>query len=241
MGRKKSSTSDLDVLQKANAPFAARLNKLLGANGNMKELADVLGVSQQAISQYRNGQIRPSLDNILIIANFFQVSTDYLLGRTDDPSTKPVAVDDLHLPISVCDMLLYNLDNDSLEGKRRCNGFQLLAETREFFQFLEAVGTLVEKDLPYCADKIPEEGRARVQNILQPKYIRSGAVERARRTRMEFDIKERYPDLEGRHCDLYGKEYKTYLETRAVMCAQQAVSAVKQLTIETEEDAHGND
>lgn len=225
-----------------NKPFPATLRKLMKeANTTQQALADALGVQRQTISYYCDGSSSPNWEGIANIADFFQVSADYLLGKTADPSVKPSVVDDLNLPISVCDMLLYNLDNDSLEGKRRCNGFQLLAETREFFQFLEAVGTLVEKDLPYCADKIPEEGRAWVQNILQPEYIRSGAVERARRTRMEFDIKERYPDLEGRHCDLYGKEYKTYLETRAVMCAQQAVSAVKQLTIETEEDAHGND
>lgn len=226
MGRKKSGTSDLDVQQKANAPFAARLNKLLGANGNMKELADVLGVSQQAISQYRNGQIRPSLDNVLLIANFFQVSTDYLLGRTDDPSTKPAAVDDLHLPMSVCDMLLDNLGNTTVKGMCRCKGFNLLAETGAFYDFLEAVGALFEPIPRYDANKIPESNRAKYEKILQ-----SGHIEQARRNDMEYDMKLRYPDLEGRHSDLYGGEYKAYLETRAVMCVQQSINAIKQLRL----------
>lgn len=235
MGRKKSGTSDLDVQQKANAPFAARLNKLLGANGNMKELADVLGVSQQAISQYRNGQIRPSLDNVLLIANFFQVSTDYLLGRTDDPSPKPAAVDDLHLPMPVCDMLLDNLSNTTAKGMCRCKGFSLLAETGAFYDFLEAVGALFEPMPRYDANKIPESNRAKYEKILQPKYIQSGRVEQARRTDMEHDMKLHFPDLEGRHSDLYGDDYKVYLETRAVMCAQQSINAIKQLSLSTEE------
>lgn len=47
-------------------------------------IASYLGCSAQAISQYRTGASRPSLENIVRIAKFYGVSTDYILGLTDD-------------------------------------------------------------------------------------------------------------------------------------------------------------
>lgn len=86
MGRKKSETSKLDVQGKANSPFAKRLSGLIAEKDNGKELEHFLGVSPQAINQYKNGESRPSLDNICKIADFYHVSVDYLLGRTDTKS-----------------------------------------------------------------------------------------------------------------------------------------------------------
>lgn len=83
MARKKSTASSKDVREKMLEPFAQRLSKLIDDNKNSKELQVHLGVSQQAISQYRNGFTRPSLENICKIAIFYHVSVDYLLGLTD--------------------------------------------------------------------------------------------------------------------------------------------------------------
>ncbi|HIX30578.1 MAG TPA: helix-turn-helix domain-containing protein [Firmicutes bacterium] len=83
MGRKRSKTSEMDVAEKQKTPLAKRLSKLI-TDGN--ELKDFLGVSAQAINQYKLGLSRPSLENICKIADFYGVSTDYLLGRTDTPS-----------------------------------------------------------------------------------------------------------------------------------------------------------
>jgi len=44
------------------------------------ELADVLHVSKQSISNWENGNILPSVEMVIKIAEFFSVSTDYLLG-----------------------------------------------------------------------------------------------------------------------------------------------------------------
>lgn len=46
------------------------------------------GLNKNVISNLKNGSV-PSVDKITIIANYFNCSTDYLLGRTDDPSIKP--------------------------------------------------------------------------------------------------------------------------------------------------------
>lgn len=47
-----------------------------------KELASYLNVSISTISNYENGVHFPDLDVLCQIAEFFNISTDYLLGRT---------------------------------------------------------------------------------------------------------------------------------------------------------------
>lgn len=80
MGRKKNSTSETDVSEKMSAPLTQRLNELIT---DSNELKDFLGCSIQAVNQYKLGISRPSLENLSKIADFYGVSTDYLLGRTD--------------------------------------------------------------------------------------------------------------------------------------------------------------
>ena len=50
------------------------------------DFAKQLSVSKQAVSNWENNNIQPSIDMLLKIADFFGVSTDYLLGRNNDYS-----------------------------------------------------------------------------------------------------------------------------------------------------------
>lgn len=50
-----------------------------------KELAISLNCSNAAVSSYEKGRNEPSLDTLIKIACFYNVSTDYLLGITDLP------------------------------------------------------------------------------------------------------------------------------------------------------------
>lgn len=56
------------------------------SNLNQKELAAILNVSNTTLSQYENGQRIPSDEVKIKLADHFNVTTDYLLGRTDDPN-----------------------------------------------------------------------------------------------------------------------------------------------------------
>lgn len=47
-----------------------------------KELGDILCVSSGTISNYENGAHLPDVDKVIALANYFHVTTDYLLGRT---------------------------------------------------------------------------------------------------------------------------------------------------------------
>jgi len=51
---------------------------------SQKQLADVLGISQRAYSHYENGTRKIPLDILLALADYYNCSTDYLLGRTKE-------------------------------------------------------------------------------------------------------------------------------------------------------------
>lgn len=46
---------------------------------SQEELADKLGVSRQAVSKWESEQSIPDLDRIIIMSDFFEVTTDYIL------------------------------------------------------------------------------------------------------------------------------------------------------------------
>lgn len=50
---------------------------------SQQTLASAIGVSQQCISMWEKGLIDPTLSNLCKIADFFDVSIDFLAGRKD--------------------------------------------------------------------------------------------------------------------------------------------------------------
>lgn len=50
-------------------------------NLSQVELAKKLSVTKQTISNWENDNIQPSIDMLEKLADFFKVTTDYLLGR----------------------------------------------------------------------------------------------------------------------------------------------------------------
>lgn len=44
-------------------------------------------LAQSTVGTYERGVRQPSLENLVVIANYFNVSTDYLLGITDEITT----------------------------------------------------------------------------------------------------------------------------------------------------------
>lgn len=45
-----------------------------------------LDMSQNTISRYESGEREPGIAELIRIADYFRVSIDYLVGRTDDPA-----------------------------------------------------------------------------------------------------------------------------------------------------------
>lgn len=49
------------------------------------QLAEYLEISVINVQRFEYGNRRPSLDTLMALADYFNVSVDYLLGRTDNP------------------------------------------------------------------------------------------------------------------------------------------------------------
>lgn len=57
-----------------------RIKELRIAEGSTQvELANILNVSKQCISNWENNNIQPSIDMLIRLADYFHVSCDYLL------------------------------------------------------------------------------------------------------------------------------------------------------------------
>ena len=64
--------------------FAHRLKELRKADAmSQSQLASRVGVAQSNISDWENNVSRPEYENLIKIAEIFDVSTDYLLGLKD--------------------------------------------------------------------------------------------------------------------------------------------------------------
>ena len=57
------------------------------------ELSKKIGLSNVTLSQYEKGVRKPDIQTLTLIAQFFNVSTDYLLGNETPPKFKPQLTD----------------------------------------------------------------------------------------------------------------------------------------------------
>lgn len=64
--------------------FRFRMKELREGNGlSQKKLADQLGLSAGTIGNWESGTREPNFDMIQRLSDFFEVTTDYLLGKSD--------------------------------------------------------------------------------------------------------------------------------------------------------------
>ncbi len=64
--------------------FGSRVKSLRQSLGlNQIEFGKTLNVTKQSVSNWENGNIQPSIDMLIKIAQTYSVSTDYLLGLDD--------------------------------------------------------------------------------------------------------------------------------------------------------------
>lgn len=65
--------------------FAERLRELMKEQGlNQVKLAERVGVKQNTVSAWLLKKKEPSLTSLWLVADYFGVETDYLIGRKSD-------------------------------------------------------------------------------------------------------------------------------------------------------------
>lgn len=98
--------------------FKDRFRELrLKNNLTQEEIGKKFNVIKQTISSWEKGNSRPDIDTAIKLADFFVVTVDYLLGRTDNPNN----------PTSIHTIAAHRTDNnmDDLppEALERVNEF----------------------------------------------------------------------------------------------------------------------
>ena len=69
-------------------------------NLNQEEFAKQIGYTRSAISAWEIGRNEPSNDDIIKLADFFGVSTDYLLGKSDIRNPQKLDTDKISIGLS---------------------------------------------------------------------------------------------------------------------------------------------
>jgi len=77
-----------------NNKFTLRLQELILESGKTQnKISADLGVVKQKLSNWKLGVIEPNLDDLIMLAKYFEVSTDYLLGLEDETGAKTKLTD----------------------------------------------------------------------------------------------------------------------------------------------------
>lgn len=135
-----------------NSAFPITLRKLMeDRNVTRKKLSEICSVKAQSVSQWANGETRPDILSLTKIAEFFNVSTDYLLGLTDamttDKATKELCAT-LGLSESSISLLLKNTPLYSEEWTKADD-----VDTGNIAQTVMILDTLLKDHIEYLTNK----------------------------------------------------------------------------------------
>lgn len=105
-----------DVDEQAAWSFERRLREARELRGQSQaELAEAASLPSSSISHFEGGGRKPSFDNLKRLAGALDVSTDFLLGRTDRPDALGAA-DELRGQLA-------NLSSSDLDAATKFIGF----------------------------------------------------------------------------------------------------------------------
>ena len=175
MDGKKSKTFESDIREKYDSPLATELRARIPDAKSANELKEYLGVTIQAINQYKLGTAYPKTENLIKIADYFGISVDWLLGRPNSVRTINGDVAAIHEFTGLSEKaieLLHSL-RYSPQGKRAhelgvgAKGYNIghigllneLIESNYFLELMNEIGffMIYGEALPDDAYSTPEE------------------------------------------------------------------------------------
>ena len=124
-----------------NDPFPTILRQLMDERGTRQEdLISVLGVkNRQSVTGYRDGSTLPTIDKLVSLAKYFDVSTDYLLGRTGAKTDDPV------------EQIVFDYTGLSLEAIRRLHQIKDYSPLIEAYSYILSDHAFLDSVASYCA------------------------------------------------------------------------------------------
>ena len=88
-------------------------------NITQTKLSVDIEVSQELISHYETGKSKPNIETLIKLAEYFNCSTDYLIGRTNNPST----VKDLNTKDIKINNIIEKYNSLSAENKKQFSNY----------------------------------------------------------------------------------------------------------------------
>ena len=61
---------------------------------SQQHLASVLGISQQSVNKYENHNVEPDISILIAMAEYFNTTVDYLVGKDDNPELSEFVLSD---------------------------------------------------------------------------------------------------------------------------------------------------
>lgn len=114
-----------------------RLNKGL----SQQKVADFLGVSQQAYANYESGKRKPEYDLIVKLSNFFDTTTDYLLGNTDIKKAQELSDE----TVQRVRKLIKDIENPTDDGDSIGVVMDFGGDTQQFYKLSKEKADIVRK------------------------------------------------------------------------------------------------
>jgi transcriptional regulator with XRE-family HTH domain len=72
-----------------NNIFSVRVKELrMGSKLTQSALGEAIGLTKQAVNDIEHNRKKTTLDRACALADYFGVSLDYLVGRSDDPAVR---------------------------------------------------------------------------------------------------------------------------------------------------------
>lgn len=105
-------------------------------NKTQEDIAKVIGVTRPAYTAYERGLRTPDYDILVTLADYFDVSVDYLLGRTDNPNPPSKEFN----PLDEINKLLkkYDIDQSGFFDidKWKAMGPEEIKQLEDYFEFI---------------------------------------------------------------------------------------------------------
>ena len=137
----------MDTVQRINALFESR-------EQSNRSILFELGLSPTALAEWNRGKSKPTVDAIIKLANYFNVSTDYLLCLSETPTPLSIEQTKKAVPMerhesdvtTIDDIKSLLTENNGLDFIERL--YRELQEKQKVFVLTWLIGYMVSEGLP---------------------------------------------------------------------------------------------
>ena len=140
--------------------FADNLSDVINESGkSIREISEGTGISTGMLSKYQNDVAEAGIDKLAKLADYFNVSTDWLLGRTrvrSPDAEKQAVCNYLTLSEGAVDALRLKDDGGELDGARHFF-FDLLLNDPRFSEFIDRAYQLGKNNFSFSGKEPDSE------------------------------------------------------------------------------------